>query len=128
MGERSHFDVDIDSLKAWEVLNGEIHWNGRVMKEMEESEEFEEWKQFFEGLNMEWLLENHMGTKSGTRPNDRIVYAYDGILLIVWNNITLYFDPPTWASTVKLSPIGYRELFKYVPIDVMNDFVKVLEL
>lgn len=72
--------------------------------------------------------ENHMGTKIGTRANNRLVYTYDDILLIVWNNITFYFDPPTWSSNVKLSPSEDRSLFKCLPVDVMDDFVRVVEL
>lgn len=90
---------------------------------------FEKWKEFFEGLTVEWLVENHVGTKIGTHPNDDIlVYMCNDILIIVWDKITFYFDRPTRTSNVRLSPMGYTQLYKYLPVDVMKDFVRVVEL
>ena len=104
-------------------MNSTVRYN--VM--LEESEIFEKWKDFVENLTVDWLIENYRGT-TRMRRVDRYVYTYDHVFIIFWNDITLYFNPPTWPSSDKLSIKGDSELFKYVPIDVMNDFVRVIEL
>lgn len=92
-----------------------------------ESEIFEKWKDFVESLTVDWLIENYRGT-TRMRRVDRYVYTYNDVFIIFWNDITLYFNPPTWSSSVTLSTKGDIELFKYVPTEVMNDFVRVNEL
>lgn len=98
------------------------------MKAVEEFNMLKGWKEFFNNLTVEWMLENNTGMEIGHINRWRLsVYCYQ--FEITWDDTMYTFSSPDHlGSDDLLSVEADRSLFKYVPVDAMNDFVRVVEL
>lgn len=91
--------------------------------------EFEMWKQFFESLTVTWLVDNYQYTKRETTLVSRRLYTYWESLIISWGDDAFYFNPPMLSSSVPI--LGAQEdirLADCLPVAVINDFIRVIEL
>lgn len=102
------------------------------MKATDEQKALKMWKQFFDGLTVEWMIENNDGVKDTeysvyfTRGELR-VYCY--LFEITWGDKVYTFSSPDHLGADDLLSVEEdRVLFKYIPVDVMTDFIRVLEL
>ena len=99
-----------------------------MMEETDEQKALKLWKQFLESLTIEWMIENNTGMKIGYINQWSLsVYCYQ--FEITWDGMMYTFSSPDHLGSDDLLSVEVdRSLFKCLPVGVMNDFVRVVEL
>lgn len=92
---------------------------------------FNMWKEFFENLTIEWLVENCLeeGKLTSTDQNqfptdmDTFVMSFS---VYYYGGTKFRFETPTGLEELLAS--SDDRLFEYFPLDIWADFIRILEL
>lgn len=105
------------------------------MKTVEEQKAFKMWKQFVDGLTVCWMVDNLMMGDSTFEKDSFYTFSTSGVFVIVWGNKWYQFKIPPHLKITNhqlgvrgLTSVEDVKLFKCLPIEVVEDFIKVVEL
>ena len=89
------------------------------------------WKEFFENLTVEWLVENCLEEEKRTRTDQNRfpidIDTFDlSFSIYYYGRTTFRFKTPTWLEELRSS--SDDRLFEHFPMEVWEDFIRMLEL
>lgn len=105
------------------------------MKTTDEQKAFDMWKQFVGNLTVEWLVDNVVRSAHTFGEDSFYTFSASGVFDIIWGSKWYSFKIPPHLRITKrqldfrgLTSVEDVKLFKYLPIEVVEDFIKVVEL